>query len=370
MSNNRMARPRQPIKYEVGKDIDPAKWEQILLAVTDWFREKRPSLQAPGAEARKKLQECLDGVTADGSPWYAVSDSSLAARIRSKCWYDIETMEPRRTADERTRRKKDRAKVTAEKKTAAKRTDPFMPDEVREVARASFKHGEDPRVFLSESEEAVWHELFEDYATQFPELSTVNARAELESLCDAHILKKRNRARILSGQTVDPDAIALADKQFIDNKKALGIHPDQLIKRIKPKTSLSVAEAILRLSNMEDWKVVRERHWLEELCQFYAMYMTPRADGNGYQLDDVGLFGFTKSRVVSCPKCGHENYAGLTIDEIEAYLIRKGVLTPELHDIVVHKLGDKELNGTNDEESAGDIQAVGPAAEVDGGTTS
>lgn len=323
MSRARRKTFREPIIYEVGKDITPEQFEDIIVAMGDWFREFRPKSTEPMAMARKRLNECLLGVKTDGTPWFDMADSTLAARVRSKCRFDIDTMQPIRVGSEKQKlkRAKERTKKLEKRKNAKVE---FIPEELREEARKAFKYGHDPKVFLSSAEHDSWQELFDEYIVNFPELSTINARAELESLCDAHVLKSRYRSKILAGQTVDPQTLAAIDKQLIDMKKALGIHPDQLAKRVKPKNEHSVGSAVARLESMGDaWKELRERHWIEELIQLYQRYHTLKADGTGYQLDDVALYGLTRTRPIACPNCNTVHFEGLTIDKIEEYLIRK-----------------------------------------------
>jgi hypothetical protein len=364
MSNRPRRQYRDPIVYQIGTDVTQQEFENWVVAVGDWFAEMRPNLKAPAAEARRKLMECVEGKKQDGTPWFDMADAPLANRIRSKCRFDVTTMQPLRTAGESQRAKKDREKelkqVRVEK--AKKQRNDFVPDEVKEVLKKNFKHGDDPSVFLSNKEQAAWQEYFDSYIEQFPELTTVNAKAELESLCDSHVLKARYRAKILAGQSIDPDLLATVDKQLVDMKKALGIHPDQLAKRTKPKTALSVGEAVARLHNMgAEWHVIREQFWIEECLQLFQMYNSPKADGTGWQLDEVGLFGLTKSRVVKCPKCSTENYMGIDIEEIRAYLIRKGYLEPL--DDVEGEVVDGDATG-----QSGNLPQFGDPDSVDGGT--
>lgn len=317
---------RKPTVYVVGKDISESHWEQVVVAVTDWFRELYPNEKAPASRARIRLRECLEGTKKDGTPWFQMDTADLASRIRSKCLFDINKMEGmRKITDKKVAAQKKAAEGRKVRKLAGARNK-FLPESLKEELRQKAVYGDDPRIFMTTKEEGLWQDYFDSYVEQFPELSTINAQAELQSLCDAHILKARYRMQVLAGEKVNTDQVAAVDKQLVDMKKALGIHPDQLAKRTKPKNELSVAEAVAKLHNMPNWMEVRQRIWDEQLLQIYQMCMTPRASGEGYQLDEVRLYGLTKTKVIKCPNCGVENFDGLPLDAIEEYLQRMGRL--------------------------------------------
>lgn len=314
-----------PIKYVVGKDIDETRYQEVLLRIADWFAESRRTKE-PALLARQLVQDCLDGKTKDGQPWFAAATATLESRIRMKCRFDIVKLEPLRTGSEKTRTKKEKERERQAKKRRESGEDPNIPDEVRKDLQKSAKYGDNPNTFLSSGEEKAWHELRKAYVTQFPDLSTINADAELKLLCDLHIVNERQRLRLLKGEYVEPKTQTEILGRIADLKKALGIHPDQLAKRNQSKTDTSIGAAAARLESMGNYREMREKFWVEELLQLWQMYMTPTADGYSYQLDDVGLFGLTRSRPVVCPRCDHRVFAGLSIDEIEAWLIQKGVL--------------------------------------------
>ena len=316
-----------PIAYAVGTDMPQAQYDEVLLKLVDWFAESRQTKE-PLAAARQALKECLDGVTADGKPWFAASNASLLSRIRMKCRFDIGAMEPIRKGQEKWKLRKEKEKERQQRKRAKAQEDDLIPDELRDGLKKSAKYGDDPHVFLSSAEERRWRELKTEYVRQFPELDTVNASAELAILLDLHILAERQRMNVLQGKKVDPEQRAALAKELQEVKKALGIHPDQLAKRAKDKEGLTIGAAVARLEQMPDWRRLRQRFWAEELLQFFKMYMTPKADGQGYHLDEVGLFGLTKCYTCACAKCGQRNMRGLLVEEVETWLVKEGHLTP------------------------------------------
>lgn len=320
----------KPIVYEVGKDLSHERYNEILVALTDWIREKRPAEKEPGTYAKLRFDECLNGTKMDGSPWLDMDTASLNKRVRSKLNYDIDKMQPMRTASQRTRAKKQREKDRIQLKRAAKRNDPLLPNSLREKLRKEFAYGDDPGVFRTDAEDREWHRIRDAYVEEFPELGTINGEAELNALCDVHIEMARYRAKRAAKEKVDPEMEAGCVKRLVDMKKALGIHPEQLARRNKTKTEFSVAEAVLRLEGMGDkWYEVRDQEAMEEFLQIYKMYHTPNATGAGYQLDEVGLFALTRCRPIPCPNCGTTHVFGLPIEMIEEWLLRRNVLEPE-----------------------------------------
>lgn len=356
----------KPLTYEVGRDVSTTHWEQILVGVTDWFRELYPKETEPASRARQRLNECLLGITVKGEPWYSMDRADLASRIRVKCQYDIDRMEGLRKILNKKKQKAEKEEQARRVRQKAGSRNKFLPETMKEELRREAVYGDDPKLFMTTKEHALWQDYFNSYVEQFPELSTVNAQAELQSLCDAHILKARYRMQVLAGEKVKSETIAAVDKQLVDMKKALGIHPDQLIKRIKPKTELSVAMAAKKLQELPNWVEIRQRIWDEQLIQFYQMYMMPRADGEGYQLDEVRLYGLTKSKVVKCPHCGHDNFSGLPIEVIEEHLLRSGRLEEAKAKAILAE--QRGRDGINDKGSTEANREPEAPAETDGGT--
>jgi hypothetical protein len=215
----------------------------------------------------------------------------------------------------------------------------------KENAKAA-RYGDNPHVFLSSEEQRAWTTLHDAYVGQFPELATINASAELNLLCDLHILSDRYRMMLLKGDVVDPAKVAQSVENLAGLKRGLGVHPDQLAKRTKSKADASIGAAAARLASMPNYRELRLKYWAEELLTLYQMFSSPRADGSGFQIDEVGLYGLTRSRPCSCPRCGQRVFAGLSIDEIEAYLIEKGHLIPLDVEVTVAQVCD--ANNTTD----------------------
>jgi hypothetical protein len=255
-----------------------------------------------------------------------MATASFAARVRAKCRFDIDTMQPLRNASDKQRQKKERERERERERKAA--GDPLMPDEEkRELKRGKVHYGDDPKEMMTEQELQNWKFFKESYLRQFPEeLSSVSAQSELDMLSDLHIQNERDRVKLFKGVPVD----SLQRKNLIDQmarmKEILGIHPNQVAKRTKDKAETTIAAAAARIEQLEGWQKLRARFWIEELTQIYQMYMSLSADGLTYHLDDVGLMGLTKCRTCVCPKCKTRNFVGISIDEIEGWLKEQGVL--------------------------------------------
>lgn len=319
---------RDPIKYEVGTDLPLAVYDELVTKVADWFAEWRDTKE-PAADARFRLKCCLEGKTLEGQPWFSHWQSSFKTRVAMMCRFDVEKMAPIRTGSEKLKAKKDRAKLKAAEKR--RDGDPMIPELTKkELGSKNVKYGDNPHVLLTEAEAKQWHVKRLAYTEQFAELRTVNAQAELDLLCDLHVIHERNRLKLLKGEYVDPKTMEGNIGAMVNLKKALGIHPDQLAKKVQEEISGTVSEAVVKLETHEHGRALRARYWLEEMLIAWQMYMTasPRKDTGGYQLDEIGLFGLTKCRTCHCAKCGHRNFVGVSVEEVERYLVQQGVLWP------------------------------------------
>lgn len=321
----------EPYVYVVGTDITKEQYDELVVKMADWFTKSRKT-EEPAADARFRIKCCLEGKTLDGAPWYSHWKSSFATRVKMMCRFDFDNMKPITTGNERNQAKKEKAKKKeiAKRKESIAAYDPHIPELTRAELKGSVSYGSRP-LPVTEAEQLLWNEYRDAYLEQFPELRTVNARGELAMLCDLQVVHERNRLRLLSGKAPEAKEMIETSTLITNLKKALGIHPDQLEKKAKEKQGSSVADAVARFEAMP--KEVRDKFLAEEFLILYQQYMTPspRGEGAGYQLDEVGLFGATRCRTCECSGCGRRNYAGFNIEEVEAYLVKKEnlVLDPE-----------------------------------------
>ncbi len=320
------------VEYEIGVDISKEMYLEVLSGLAQWFEQSRKTKE-PAASAKHYLDSCMKGVKpSDGTPWQSMAMSSLAARVRSACRYDIILMQPIVKPAEAAKAKRDRERARYHEKKAAEsqaKVDPNLPKEYS-MAPVDVSYGDSPLVFFTTNELKRRESLKEGYLKDFPQLRSVASEAKLDMLLDLTLLMERMRFR----QAKDTDkgratesAMQSMTKQIVELEKALNIHPDQLAKQQKEKEGGTIGEAVRRLDETNPIEL-REKWLVEELLVLYQMYhqKSPRHNMGGYQLDEVGLFGLTRCRTCHCSSCGTRNYAGLNIEEVEDYLKKKGNL--------------------------------------------
>jgi hypothetical protein len=291
-----MAKPQKrlitPRVYEIGVDVTQELINELTLKLSDWLVQSRLDVKEPTVLARQKIRDCLEGLTKDGEPWYSAANSTFETRIKMACRFDVPTMQGILMADQEKKVKRDlRRKREAKKKLAAKE-DSNIPDELRKELRESAKYGDNSQVFLSSEEHKRWIALRDAYQTEFPELQTINAEAELTKLLNLLIVDERQQMKLLQGQKVEVMDMKGITDSIVSLKKALNIHPEQVAKRSKDSQGGSIGEVVARLESRGNAKEVREKFFVEEMIQVFQMYHqpSPRHDADGYQLDELGLF--------------------------------------------------------------------------------
>jgi hypothetical protein len=319
-----------PKIYYIGEDLSQEHYTELLVKLTDWVAVTRKTPE-PGIVARNLINACLKGVTPkDGkTPWYSAANATFAMRIKMAARFDMTSPDPAdwrgvKTADESVKAKKEALKRRKEVKAAEALEDNLIPDEIRQGLKKQIRYGDNPLVLLSSAEETRWRELYEDFQKTHPHLKVASSQAELELLCSLLVAQSRFQMRLLAGESVDEVKFAKIVDQIPKIKESLDIHPNQINKRKERQKQQTLGDAINRFESMPDWRAVRAKYWTEELLQAFQMYNMPRADGNGYQLDDVGFFGLTRCRSCVCPKCGQRNVAGFSYQEIEDWLLANG----------------------------------------------
>lgn len=303
----------------------------------------------------------MRGVTKAGKPWKGMESAGLASRVRAMCRFDIEKMEPLINASDKQRAKKERERTLRRRKDQ----DELIPDELRNGMKRTAKYGDNPNVFMSSQEEANWKRFIKDTLRDYPHLNSTTSMKLLEQLADLMMMADRHRQAFLAGHKLDYEDKMNVAQQTEKMMKVLGIHPDQLIRRVTEKKDTTIGAAALRMSQVGDYRQLRARFWVEEMLMIYAMYMRPTADGLQYQLDDIGLYGMTKTRVVHCPKCQTKNWAGISIEEIEQWLVQNGHLkkmgegyptyqpgTPNVSDSVIINPEDPDAGPESTPESS------------------
>lgn len=326
-----------PIVYAVGEDITAETYNELVQGIGDWFSETR-NTKEPVKLAKQVINACLLGVKPSDPAqlWDSAATATLEKRIRMACRFDMVTMQPLRSADEKTKIKKEKAKDRERSKRDEAKSDQHYPEEFKNAAAMDATYGDDPAVFFTSKELTTRDKRREAILTQFPQLDNVAQEPKLEMLLDLQLLFDRMRFRNAAAGANKKEVRATEQemqdmtKRIVDLEKAMAIDPVTVNKMQKEKEGGTIGDAVRRFEQMGDYRETKERLLAEELIMAYSMYHQPslRSDMEGYQLDDVGLFGLTKTRVVACPKCGTRNFAGFEIDEIERWLVAKGYLKP------------------------------------------
>jgi hypothetical protein len=347
---------REPLVYEIGKDISLERYQEAIEKIADWLSQIR-NTKEPVAAAKYYVDCCMRGVTpSDGkSKWFAMATSTLTNRIRSACRFDIDTMTPLVTADEKRKARKEKEKLRSRAKREAEKVDKNLPDEYRKKLATDATYGEDPLVFFTSAELERRERLKDAYLKEYPQLRSVASESKLDMLLDLTLLLERIRFRQAKDQKgkTEEYQIQQLTKQIVELEKALNIHPDQLAKQQKEKEGGTIGEAVRRLEEATPIEL-RERWLAEELLVLFQMYHTPspRQNMGGHQLDEVGLFGATRCRTCSCVKCGTRNYAGLDVEEIEQWLTDRKYLKVVTEESDVTDIGLDETSSGDAEDDA------------------
>lgn len=326
-----------PIIYAIGDDLSPDVYNQLVQGVGDWFSETR-NTKEPVKLAKQVIDACLKCVKPSDPAqiWESAATATLEKRIRMACRFDMVTMQPLRSADEKTKAKKEKAKDRERKKRDEAKVDQHYPEEFKNATAMDPTYGDDPAVFFTSKELETRAARRDAMIIQFPQLDNVAQEPKLDMLLDLQLLfdrmRFRNAAAGANKKEVRASEQEMQDltKRIVDLEKAMGIDPVSVNKMQKEKEGGTIGDAVARFEQLGDYRAIKERLLAEELLMAFEMYHqpSPRPDMEGWQLDDVGLYGLTKTRVVTCPKCGERNFAGFSIEEIEAWLVAKGHLKP------------------------------------------
>lgn len=325
------------VVYKVGEDITNEHYDTTLVNLARWF-EQRSDIREPLAKAKQVLDRVLAGKKpSDGTVWLRAGQSTIAARLKMAANFDYEKQtgieSSLQRAAPRTGLMKDEGTV---KRLATqrehKRNDMGYGSEYLDLEKAGY--GDSVLSFFTSAENARRTTLYDGYIKQFPQLDNIAAQSKLDLLLDLMLLVERVRFRQADPRKNSVKAseseIQTLTKQVVELEKALGIHPEQLAKQQKAVEGGSVGDAVRRMYEMGGSQDLRDLALMEELLLLYQAYQqpSPRSNTGGHQLDDIALWGATMCRTCVCPKCSQKNFAGFSIEEIETWLVGKGVLEP------------------------------------------
>lgn len=308
-------------KIEEGADFTPDWIESVIYRIALWYKDPAcdRNYEDPVEMARQKIQECLLGTTEDGSPWRNVP-REFNARVRAKCGFDVETMKgiPSR------RVKSPLAERALDKKAqeAAKGLDDVNP----------FVDSFDADAFRKQMET--------DLLSTFPELDNPAHLPNVRSLTMYYAEREKIDRQLGAGVSDAKRSTLLQSLRSIEEMadttmKRLGVHPDQIRKKISDKGASTVADlaALVEGESIKDEFRKREKVWALQLAlHLWWMSQHRNGIGNGPNLHDFEIWHMTRSRPVKFT-CRHgETYTvieGFEPRELREFLEKEGVVIEE-----------------------------------------
>jgi hypothetical protein len=313
--------PRRFVVGDVSKgaDFSVDYINSLIYRIALWFQKPEcdRTYDDPVESAKAKIRECLLGIKEDGNPWQNCP-KEFAARVRAKAAYDIE-----KDAGIPSRRVKHPAAQAAQ---AAKQAE-----------QGANKIGNDMADVLDFDAEGFRTKMEADMLANFPELDNPAHLPNLRSLIMYYVEREKIDGQLKLGVS-DAKRLTLLDslKRIEDmadtTMKRLGIHPDQIRKKISDKGASTIADLVNLISNDTDYKK-REKTWALQLAlQLWWMSQHMNGAGTGPQVHDFEIWHMTRSRPIQFT-CEHGTaytlVEGFEPEELRKYLVQEGVLIEE-----------------------------------------
>jgi hypothetical protein len=317
-----MANPRQFVVGEKkdGADFSQSEIEALVYKIAHWFASPEcPRKYEDNVRAAKdKVRECLLGLNSDNEPWASCPDD-FTKRVKIKCQWDM-------VADRGiyTKRQHDQmGKKAANKGEAA--------DKAKEVMRQinPIENSFDATAFREQVER--------DILSAFPELDNPAHRPNVRSLSGLYAQREVIDRELAAGVSTSKREQLLKSLKIIEEMgdgtmRRLGVHPDQVRKKIADKAASSVSDLVQMIGDDKDF-AKREKIWSLQLA-LQLWWMSEHLNGNksGPQMHPFEIWHLTRSRPIyhKC-KCGFECLLveGFEPEELRKYLVAHGVLVEE-----------------------------------------
>jgi hypothetical protein len=318
-----MARPASK-QFVVGNTADGADFstheiDALIYRIALWFgsAECDRNYDDPVASAREKIQECLLAENSSGDPWKNCP-AEFAARVKVKCAYDMLTG----------------------KGIPAPRVK--HPDAVRALdkkAQAAAKGLDDSNPILADFDQSAFRtDLEQRILAEFPELDNPAHLPNVRSLTMYHAQREIIDRELQAGiGNANKRLTLLESLQRIEvmadvAMKRLGIHFDQVRKKIDSKGASSIGDLVALIGDDRDYATL-EDVWRKQLA-LQCWWMSEHHNGRrtGPQLHDWEIWHMTRNRPVRF-KCRHgEEYViveGFTPKELYEYLKARKVVIAE-----------------------------------------
>lgn len=304
-----------------GPNADFSQSEIDLLAykIAEWFNSDICDRNYPDPleAAKTKIKECLLAETAAGKPWQSCPDL-FEDRIMAKTLYDMRTGEgkgaPRRKSPQATRK-----------------LDPDAASGAKDVMNS------DPVLAIVNQEE-IRKETVADVLDSFPELDNAahlpNVRRLGNLYAQAQVIEMKLQ---MSNSAVTQDQLLQnlerVDKMIERTMKTLGIHPQQVQKKIDDRAAMSVADFVALVEDDDDFRALN-KIWAQELALLlWWMANHPNGRGTGPNVHPWEIWHFTRSKpfnfTCSCGKEYKHLLDGFEPDELFDYLVQEGRLVED-----------------------------------------
>jgi hypothetical protein len=306
-------------RKEDGADFTSEEIETLIYKIALWFSsdECDRKYDDPVAAARQKIQECLLAETGEGKPWMNCP-KDFGKRVKAKCNYDIETGTGKAPPAVKGKNNGNRD-LDPDAKAGAQALNAANP-----VATAFDQEG-----FRATYEQQI--------LAAFPELDNPAHLPNVRSLSMYHAQREVIDRELAIGLKGTKRLELLESLQKIEQMadvtmKRLGIHPDQVRKKISDKVGSTIADFVAMVSSDADFPE-RNRVWaLQAALQFYWMSEHYNGRKSGPQLHDFEIWHATRTRPVKFT-CRHgETYTvveGFEPHELRDFLLARGVLIEE-----------------------------------------
>jgi hypothetical protein len=303
-----------------GADYSQSEIEALVYKVAVWFaspecpRKYEDTVQA----AKDKIRECLLGLNAEGDPWVGCPED-FQKRVKIKCAYDMIADRGIYTAKQH----KQMGKKAANRGVAA--------DNAKEVMRQI-----DP-IEAKFDAEGFRAKVEKDILDAFPELDNPAHRPNVRSLSGLYAQREVIDRELAAGVSTSKRETLLRSLKIIEEMadgtmRRLGVHPDQVRKKIADKASASISDLVAMIGDDKEF-AQREKVWSLQLAlQLWWMSEHWNGTKSGPQLHDFEIWHLTRSRPIRhrC-KCGFECVIieGFEPHELRDYLVANGVLVEE-----------------------------------------
>jgi hypothetical protein len=295
-------------------DFSHAQIEEMIVNLAKWFAapESGMSYPDPLETARAKVRECLLGVKADGSVWQQAPDD-FRKRLKIKANYDYKA---KRGVPVKKRTRERNVDKTAKAKATGVRVTKMQP------------------VHATTNVEAESESFTADILSVFPELDNAAHRPTVEALGDVYAQRKVISAELKLGVTASKRDTLLNQMKTIEMMtdsmmSKLGIHPNQVRKKIVDEADSSVADLVAHISDDKEFQK-REKQWSLQLAlQLWWMSEHNNYVQDGPNVSDWEIWSLTRSRPIrhKC-KCSYECVLveGFEPHELRDMLLHEGVL--------------------------------------------